>query len=122
MENVAKKENSTPTFAIILIVIGGLWLLRKIGVQFNFHFVPDILYSIKNVVHGLPEFVFSLPMVLIMVGLVLMAGKRSAGIVLIVIGSLFLLPKIFVLPGLTASIILPVVLIGIGVAMIAKRI
>jgi hypothetical protein len=61
-------------------------------------------------------------MVVIFVGLILMAGKRSAGMVLIVIGGIFLLPKIFVLPGLTFSMFFPVFLVGLGIALIVRRI
>lgn len=61
-------------------------------------------------------------MVLILVGLILMAGKRSSGIVLIVIGGIFLLPKLFIVPGLTFSMFFPVLLVGLGIAMIVKRI
>jgi hypothetical protein len=51
-----------------------------------------------------------------------MAGKRSSGIVLIVIGGIFLLPKLFIVPGLTFSMFFPVLLVGLGIAMIVKRI
>jgi hypothetical protein len=59
-------------------------------------------------------------MILLIIGLILLAGKRSSGIVLIIVGGIFLIPKIFYLPGLTISFLLPVLLIGFGVALVAR--
>jgi predicted membrane protein len=61
-------------------------------------------------------------MVLIIVGLILFAGKRSSGTVLMIIGSIFLIPKIFALPALSISFLLPAILVGIGISMVLKRV
>lgn len=121
--NTKSDNNSKSILAIILIVIGGLWLLRQIGVysEFPIFHIGEVFAPFRQALHGFWHFIFSWPILLIIIGLVLLAGKRSTpGIVLIVIGGLFLLPKIFTIPGLTATIVLPLVLIGIGVALIAK--
>jgi hypothetical protein len=55
-------------------------------------------------------------------GFNIMAGKRSAGIVLIVVGGIFLLPKLFIVPGLTFSMFFPVLLVGLGIAMIVRKV
>jgi hypothetical protein len=122
MEREPKENNSKVVLAVFLIVIGTLWLLKKVGFYFEFPrvYFENIFYPFKQVFHWLTHFIFSWPMILIIIGIVLMAGRRSAGIVLIVVGGIFLLPKIFFLPGLTISFLLPVVLIGIGVALVAR--
>ena len=56
------------------------------------------------------------------VGIILLAGKRSGGIVLLIIGAVFLLPKLFFIHGITITLLLPLILIGIGVAMVARLI
>lgn len=124
MENKPQKENSRVLLAFILIGIGSLWLLRKIGFYIDFPTIywQKIFFPFQHFFHGLGHFIFSWQMVLIIVGLVLMAGKRSAGIVLIIIGGIFILPKIFLLPGLTISFLFPIMLVAIGVAIVAKRI
>jgi len=123
MENAPENRNSRNVLAWILIGVGIFWLLRRIGFHFEFpNFYYHIIDPIRHAFHGLFGFIFSLPVVLIIVGLVLMAGKRSAGIVLIVIGGIFLLPKLFFLTGITISMLFPLVLIAIGVAMILKRV
>ncbi len=123
MENKKENDNSRLVFAIVLIAIGLLWILRKLGLYFNFHIsISELLFPIKSLIHSLPPFIFSWPMILIIVGLILLAGKRSGGVVLIIVGGFFILPKIFVLPGLTISFLIPVTLIALGVAMVAKHV
>ncbi len=122
MEVEKQNNNSRVVLAVILIVIGSLWLLRKIGFYIEF---PDInfgqiFYPFRQVFHWIGQVVFSWPMILIIIGLILMAGKRSSGIVLIIVGGVFLIPKIFFMQGLTISFLLPVLLIGFGVAMVAR--
>ncbi|HPE75099.1 MAG TPA: hypothetical protein PLC80_03385 [Draconibacterium sp.] len=124
MENKPENSNSRVVLAFVLIGIGSLWLLRKIGIYFEWpkFYLQNLFFPFKNMFHDLTHFIFSWPMILIIVGLVLMAGKRSSGVVLIVIGGIFLLPKIFVLPGLTFSMFFPVLLVALGVALIVRKI
>ena len=124
MENKPENSNSRVVLAFVLIGIGSLWLLRKLGIHFEmplFYF-QNLFFPFKNIFHDLTHFIFSWPMILIIVGLILMAGKRSAGVVLIIIGGIFLLPKMFVLPGFTFSMFFPVLLVGLGIALIVRRI
>ena len=123
MENKKENDNSRLVFAIVLIAIGLLWILRKLGIYFNFHIsISELLFPIKSMIHSLPPFILSWPMILIIVGLILLAGKRSGGVVFIIVGGFFILPKIFVLPGLTISFLIPVILVALGVAMVAKHV
>ena len=124
MDMKPENNNSKVVIAWILIVIGIVWILRKIGIYFelpHFYF-QDILFPFKHVFQGLFHFIFSWQIILIIVGLILMAGKRSSGLVLIVVGGLFLLPKFFFIPGLTFSMFFPVLLVGLGIAMIVRRV
>jgi hypothetical protein len=124
MEIKPQDNNSKVVLAYVLIGIGIIWILRKIGLYFeipHFYF-QNIFFPFKDIFQDLTHFIFSWQMILIIVGLILMAGKRSAGIVLIVIGGIFLLPKFLILPGLTFSMFFPVLLVGLGIAMIARKI
>lgn len=115
------ENNSNGVLALILIIVGGLWLLKQIGFP-GLH-LSDMIMPMRHVMHGFGRFIFSWQIILIIIGLILLAGKRSnSGIVLIAIGGLFLLPRIFIIPGLTATIVLPLLLIGIGIALIARLI
>jgi hypothetical protein len=124
MEIKPQDNNSKVVLAYVLIGIGIIWILRKIGLYFDIpHFYfQNIFFPFRDIFHDLTHFIFSWQMVLIIVGLILMAGKRSAGMVLIIVGGIFLLPKFFIFPGLTFSIFFPVLLVGLGIAMIARKI
>jgi predicted membrane protein len=122
MEKVPQKDNSRTVLAFVLIGIGMFWLLRKIGIHYDFLHIHlrQIFYPFRAVFTELGHFIFSWQVLLIIVGLLLMAGRRSFGIVLIIAGGLFLIPKIFFIPQITISFLLPAILIGVGIAMIAR--
>lgn len=124
MRNEPQKENSKVVLAFVLIAIGIIWVLRELGIYFELPTIhwENIFYPFGNILHGLGHVIFSWPMILIVIGLVLMAGKRSSGIVLIIIGGVFLLPRLFLFHGFTLSIFIPLLLIGIGVALVARLI
>lgn len=124
MENKPESRNSRVVLAFVLIGIGSIWLLRKLGIYFELpkFYLQNFFFPFKNLFHDLTHFIFSWQMILIIVGLILLASKRSAGVVLIVIGAIFLLPKIFIMPGLTFSVFFPVLLVGLGIALIVRRI
>ncbi|HKI90367.1 MAG TPA: hypothetical protein VKA38_15175 [Draconibacterium sp.] len=119
-----QKDNSRVVLAFVLIGIGVLWILRRIGIYFDF---PDIhlgniFFPLRQFFHSFGHVIFSWPMILIVIGLVLMAGKRKSGVVFIIVGGVFLMPRIFLFHGLTVSLLLPLLLIGIGIAMVARLI
>lgn len=118
-------HNSKNVLAIILIVLGGMWLLQELGVYINFpsfHF-NELFFPFHSIFHNFWRLAFSWPVILIIVGLILMAGKRSrGGIILIILGGFFLLPRIFMLSGITAAVIFPVALIAVGIALIVRAI
>lgn len=122
MEKVPQKDNSRETIAFVLIGIGLLWILKQTGVFFNFPFfhLENIFNPIRNAFHGIAHFVFSWPMILIIIGIVLLAGKRSGGLVLLIIGGIFILPKIIFFSGAVIFLIFPMVLIGLGIAVVAR--
>ena len=99
--------NTKKIVAGILIMVVGLFLLfNKMG-----FFLPSV-YPI----------IISWQMLLIGIGLVLLFDKHSdhktAGIVLILVGTLFILPKMY--PLNVGGFIIPVALIAIGIGFIIK--
>lgn len=122
MEKVPQRSNSTETIALILIGIGLLWIVKQMG---GFFFFPDInfhgLFSpIRNAVHNISHFIFSWPMILIVIGLLLLSGKRKGGLVLLIIGAIFILPKIIVLSVGVLFILFPLLLIVLGIALVTR--
>lgn len=124
MEKRPRRDNSRKILAFALIGIGMLLVLRKIGVYFNFpeiHF-NNFFFPFRPIFHNLGSFIFSWQVIFIIIGLILMAGRRSSGIIFVVIGGIFLIPKILFLPHITFSLLLPMVLIGLGVVLVARHI
>lgn len=115
--------NSAILPAILLIVIGGFWFLWQLGLTLDFprvHF-REILFPFRNLFVPFRHVLFSWQAILIFTGILLMIGKRTtAGIIVLCVGGLLLLPKIFFIPDMTAVLFIPVILIGIGVALIAR--
>ena len=124
MSKEQNKNNSRTIFAFVLIGVGIFLTLRQLGVYYEFpqFILENIFYPLRQVFYRVSHFVFSWPMILIIIGGVLLAGKRSVGLVFIIVGGIFILPKLFFVPGITISLLLPVLLIGIGVAMVARKI
>ena len=124
MQNEPQRNNSRLVLAVFLIGIGTLWALKKLGIHFDFLHVfwENIIYPLRHVFHEIGQIIFTWPMVMVFIGAILLAGKRSIGLVFIVVGGLFIVPKMFFWPELTLSFALPFLLIGIGVSMVIKRI
>lgn len=116
------KGNSRSTLAWVLIGIGLIFLLNKTGFYVNF---PDfhlsgIFASVVDVFRSIIHCFFSWPFILLVIGVILLAGKRSGGWLLFFLGVLFILPKIFILSGLVMFILFPIVLIVLGITLIIR--
>jgi hypothetical protein len=121
-KRTVQQINSRKTLAIVLIVIGILLVIKKSGVFYHFPFfnLNHVFFPIQNVFHNIGHVIFSWPLILLLVGLILLAGRRAGGWVLIIIGGIFLLPKLFVLSGTAILFLLPLILIVAGIAIIAR--
>lgn len=120
--NAMKKENSDNgskiTFAVILIIVGLFWLFGQLSIQLH---LEEIFRPLWLVFSKVGHLIFSWPVILVLIGLVLIAGKRSSGWILIILGGIFLLPKIFLFQPFPVSIIFPLALILFGGSMIIRR-
>ncbi len=122
MQKVSQGNDSRKVLAIVLIVFGLLLILKRSGA---FFFNPFLHFDgafapFRVAFHNLGHVLFSWPFILILVGLVLMAGRRSAGLVLLIIGGIFIIPKLFFLTGAAMLIFFPIILIGLGIALVAR--
>lgn len=103
-------ENNTPKRAFLgtfLIVFGTIWVFERLDL------VPQFLNDI----------IISWQMLLIGIGIfVTIAGNRTTGIILIVFGTVFLIPETIHIPYELRRIgWWPIVLIGIGVIILLKH-
>jgi predicted membrane protein len=95
-------------FGVVIILAGLILLLTNTG------FLP---YSFKHIF-------FSWPMLLIAIGLISLftSESQTPGYILLVIGGVFLLPRILDVDFNVMSLFWPVILIGIGVLILVKRV
>ncbi len=119
MEKENVENRSKLVVAIVLIVLGMFWFLGQLNVHLHFESIFRPFFQIFS---RMGKVIFSWPMILVFVGLLLVAGKRQGGWILVVLGGIFLLPKIFIIPGFTFSMIFPVVLILAGVVMLIRKV
>lgn len=117
-----KKDDARMILAVVLIAAGLLWLFRQAGhlpffVNFHFH---HFLIPVRHLFAGIGNILFTWQIFLILTGIVLIAGRRSAGIILVVLGGIFLLPGLLHFSFLPLSFLFPALLIGAGVVLILK--
>lgn len=104
-------ENRNPTrrilFAILLIGVGCLVIAEKTGILTT----------------GIYHIVFSWQMLLIALGILFLSARRGGvvpGVILIVIGGIFLLPEVISLPIKTNQLLWPAIIIAIGFIILFK--
>ena len=91
----------------IIILIGALYLLKTLDL---------INLDVSHII-------FSFPFVLFAIGIIILLNSRGKllGILLTLVGALFLLPRIYPNIELNNEIIFPVILIAFGIHMLFKR-
>jgi len=95
------------TFGIILIIIGGIFLLSTMDI---------IDFRASNVI-------FSFPFILFIVGILIMinSAKKAFGGILAGVGFFWLLPRIFPEIDYGPNLIIPILLIVLGIYMIIRH-
>ena len=100
------KVNRRILFGVILIAIGGVWILEQLGV------IPHVLRDV----------LISWQMLLIVIGIFsLFNGNETSGWVLILIGIFFMVPDIFEVPFKLRRLAWPALLVTIGVLLIVRH-
>jgi len=98
-------NNGNVTFGLVILIIGTVWLLKTMGVM-------------------IPGWVFSWPMILIAVGVVVLVKhnfQSGGGAILILVGSYFLLKREYLIPIEFEQYMLPVGLILLGIVIMFRR-
>lgn len=122
MDGQPRNDNTRLVVALALIGIGAIWLLQKAGTAFNITFplFTPHLFNFRPMFMSFGKLIFSWQMILIIVGIILVIGKRPAGYVLIIIGAVFILPRLMIFPHLSFSFLIPLVLVIAGLVLIFR--
>jgi predicted membrane protein len=101
------RSNSRMIAGLILVIIGALFLLDNL----------NFLYF------NLPHVIFSFPAILIIIGLLILANseKKGFGIILVVVGTVWILPRIFPWIYINGGVIFSVLIIALGIYILTKR-
>jgi predicted membrane protein len=99
-------SNKRVLFGLFLIVAGGFWILVKMNLIPNV--LTDILISWQMLLIGIGIFSF-------------IAGNRTAGTILMLIGGFFLIDELVIIPYHLRQIGWPLLVIGIGVALLVSH-
>lgn len=101
------KSNSRIFLGFLLVIVGALFLMDNL----------NYLYF------DIPHVIFSLPAIMIIVGVLLLINseKKGAGVIFIVIGGIWLLPRIFPWISINGGVIISVLIIALGIYILTKR-
>jgi predicted membrane protein len=101
------KTNSRIFFGFLLVIVGALFLLDNL----------NFLYF------DIPHIIFSFPTILIIIGILILVNseKKGVGVIFVVIGGLWLLPRIFPWIAINGGVIFSVLIITLGIYILTKR-
>jgi predicted membrane protein len=101
-----ERTNKRIYFGLFLIVLGFIWTLERLDL------IPEIV----------DEILISWQMLLIGIGVFsLIGGNRTTGLILILIGGVFIVPEMFEIPYELRKIVWPLLIIGIGIVMLFRH-
>lgn len=119
----SKEHNKGGSFlGTILIILGIGWILKEIGWLHGFpgwHAVQHSFHSFTNIFH-FGALNITWPLILLVVGIVLLAGRRFVGAILVLLAIIFFLPGFLIIPGILTVFFLPVILIILGIVVISR--
>lgn len=101
-----RKSDKRLYFGVILIALGVILILERLNL------IPE----------SVADILISWQMLLVGIGVLsLIGGNRTAGTILIVIGGTFLIPELITVPHELRRIYFPLILVGIGVAILLRQ-
>lgn len=116
------KRHSGSFWAYVLIIVGILWILKKSGWDINLPGIGDFFAGLGhlfgNMAHWSAGAFF--PLLIILAGIVLLAGRRFLGALFLVLILMMVLPHFLIIPGILMVVFFPVILIVIGIIILTK--
>lgn len=101
-----RKSDKRLYFGVILIALGVILILERLNL------IPE----------SVADILISWQMLLVGIGVLsLIGGNRTAGTILIVIGGTFMIPELITVPHELRRIYFPLILVGVGVAILLRQ-
>ncbi|MBL7967657.1 MAG: hypothetical protein JNK09_11705 [Prolixibacteraceae bacterium] len=116
------RKHSGSFWAYVLIIFGVLWLLKQTGWDIHFPNIGEFFSSIGHFFGSLAQWSFgaAIPVLIILIGVGLILGRRFLGALLFVLLLLLLLPNFLIIPGILMVLFFPIILIIIGIIILSK--
>lgn len=117
-----QRKHSGSFWAYVLIIFGVLWLLKQTGWDIHFPGIGEFFSSVGHFFGNLAQWSFSaaIPVLIILIGVGLILGRRFLGALLFVVLLMLILPNFLIIPGILMILFFPIILIIIGIIILSK--
>ncbi len=117
-----QRRHSGSFWAYVLIIVGILWILKRSGWDINLPDFGEFFAGIGQFFGNLFSWsaVATVPVLIILLGIVLILGRKFFGALLLVLLIMIILPHFLIIPGILMIIFFPVILIILGIIVLTK--
>ena len=119
---IEHKRHSGSFWAYVLIIFGILWIMKQSGWDIHFPGIGDFFSGIGHFFSNLAHWSFgaALPVLIILIGIAVLAGRRFFGALLFVVLLMIFIPHFLIIPGILMILLFPLILIIIGIIILTK--
>lgn len=119
---IEHKRHSGSFWAYVLIIFGILWIMKQSGWDIHFPGIGDFFSGIGHFFSNLAHWSFgaALPVLIILIGIAVLAGRRFFGALLFVVLMMIFIPHFLIIPGILMILFFPLILIIIGIIILTK--
>lgn len=116
-----KDRKGVSFLGVLLIVIGVLWVLKEVGWHIGLPAWDSVSHSFVNFLNifQIGAWSVSWPVVVLIVGVLLLVGRRLVGTLLILLALFLFLPH-FIIPGILIILFFPILIVVVGIILISK--
>jgi hypothetical protein len=119
---IEHKRHSGSFWAYVLIIFGILWIMKQSGWVIHFPNIGDFFSGIGHFFSNLAHWSFgaALPVLIILIGIAVLAGRKFFGALLFVVLLMIFIPHFLIIPGILMVLFFPLILIIIGIIILTK--
>jgi hypothetical protein len=121
-KQIEHKRHSGSFWAYVLIIFGILWILKQSGWDIHLPNIGEFFSGVGNFISNLAHWSFGaiIPILIILIGISLIAGRRLFGALIFVLLMMIFIPNFLIIPGILMVLFFPLILIIIGIIILSK--
>ncbi len=123
MEKQCENRHHSGSFwAYVLIISGILWIMSKSGWDIHLPGISGLFSGVGHFFTSLASWSIGafVPIMAILAGIILIAGRRFFGALLLVLFVMILVPHFLIVPGILMILFFPILLLVIGIVILTK--